>query len=196
MALLSIVNKIARVRFILSMMKGNPYFPSPTPPLATVEVASDTLEEASIAARGSGPDATAVMRLKEEELVVLVKHLAAYVESVANTHGEEAEAIILSSGFEVRRRAMRITADITARATNVPGEINVYHKAVLRSTHEVQLSLDPTDEKNWYTVYRGTRGRVVLTGNAPGRWYYIRARVVTKDGTSPWSEVVSVYLIF
>lgn len=186
--------KLESTRFWITQLTGNANFPSPVPTAATMATGANQLEAAMLVAKGGGPDDTAVMRLKEEALDLLLRQFVAYVENTANANPNAAEAIILSAGLQVRKRYTRNVPEFGAVLTGKPGEIRVQHKAVSYGTFEFQISTDITKEENWVTFYAGTRGRVIKGDLAINTRYYFRVRVTSRDGRSDWSEVRSVYL--
>jgi hypothetical protein len=90
---------------IVTKMRGNtnfpPPYPSPTPSLTDVSTAIKNYQEALVAARGNsgGKAQTAAKNAARKVLKALLKALGLYVDSIANGN----EAIILSSGFKVRK---------------------------------------------------------------------------------------------
>ncbi len=186
-----IPKKITAVRTMVTSMTGNPSFPTPNPPLATITTNVNALEVASIAAAGGGPDDTANMHAKEALLDLSVKLLGAYVEGIANATPITAEAIILSAGMEVKGQNSPSAIDFDVQSTGNPGELKVIRKAVSRGTYEFHMCTDPTNEANWQKIYRGTRGRIVKTGLTSATRYYFRAMAIDKNGESPWSDVKS-----
>ena len=194
-ALLSIIQKIERSRSIGISMTGNPNFPSPNPTVATVTTATNQLEAAALKAKTGTKSDTTVMHDKEDALDLLIKQLAMYVEAIANQNPATAEAVIQSAGFEVRRQATRNVPLFGGWTTGNPGEIQLARKAEKRCTYEFQMCVDVVKEENYKTIHRGTQGHFLVTDLEPGRWYYFRVRVITKDGTGEWSEVIAVYLI-
>jgi hypothetical protein len=195
MTLLSIIQKIARIRLIITKMTGNPYFTSPNPTLAVVATATNNLEAAEIKAKTGGKEDTANMYDKEEILDQLVKQLSVYVESVANNNPATAETVILSSGFEIKSKGTREVLYFTVVPTGNPGEVRLQIKAGNRVVYEFQISIDITNEANWHTFNIGTRSRIVKGELAPNTRYYFRARTLGSTGPSEWSEIRSVYLL-
>jgi hypothetical protein len=194
LALLSVFQKIEKSRHITLMMTGNTNFTSPNPTINLVATTTNQLEALALKAKEGTKSDTANMRAKERELDILLKQLAAYVLGVANANGTTAEAVILSSGFELRAKTTRKSVLFSGKSTKKPGEIALQHEGIGRGTYEFQMCTDLT-KALWETVYRGTRGRFLVTDLPAGAWYYFQGRTITTEGTSEWSDVVAVYLI-
>jgi hypothetical protein len=194
LSLLSIIQKIEKARHIVLMMTGNVNFTSPIPSTTVVATTTNQLEALSLKAKDGNRSDRATVRAKERELDMLLKQMAVYIEGVANMNPNTAEAVILSSGFDIRKNSTRTIPPISGKPTGKPGELKLQCQAVDRGTHEFQMCTDLT-KQDWNTINRGTRGRILVTGLPPGAWYYFRHRTITAQGTSEWSDVIAVYLI-
>jgi hypothetical protein len=191
LALLSVALKIEKARSIVAGMTGNAHFSSPVPALDTVNTLTNELEAAQVAALSGGPEDTAHRNVKERELELALKTLAAYVETVANGHPALAEEIVLSAGMTVKKHTAPVVDDFEVKSTGKPGQIRV------RKRHEpftfviVQMTATPGDESTWKTIRSSSRGRFTMSGLTSGTRYYFRAAVYARDGQRPWTEVKS-----
>ena len=93
---------VARATSIVERMTGNPWFPSPLPPLAVVQPAIDDLFHAhtSTLSRQKG---TVVAR--DEKRAILksrLEQLRAYVEAIATAHLESSASIVESAGMYLK----------------------------------------------------------------------------------------------
>ena len=98
---LSIPEKIARARQIVTAMTGNAHFTTPQPPLSVITAAADELEAAAAdtqAARQTTTTKTTIQNSKEDVLDRVVSQEGGYV--TATSGGDE--AIIQSAGMDVR----------------------------------------------------------------------------------------------
>lgn len=192
---LPIPKKIIRTRFFVTSMAGNPNFTAPSPTLASITIAVNALETASVAALGGGADDTANRHSKEAALDLLLKSLGAYVEGVANTTPANADAIIFSAGMDVKRKGGRTAHEFAVKVTGNPGEVKLTDRGVKRGAHEFQMSTDPNTEASWARIYAGTKGTFTKTGLASGTRYYFRSLVIDKHGTGPWSSVLNTIVL-
>jgi len=193
-ALLSILQKIEKARHIILMMTGNANFPSPVPSMTVLATAANQLEALSLKAKEGTKSDRAALRAKASDVDLLFKQLASHVEGVANANPATAEAVILSSGFDLRKKGPRTVTLFGGKATGKPGEILLQHQGVKRSVYVIEMCTD-LSKANWGTIYEGTRGRFLATDLQPGAWYYFRARTISPNGASEWSDAVAVYLI-
>jgi hypothetical protein len=98
---LSIPEKIARVRQIVSGLAANGRFTAPQPPLAALTAAANELEQAASdvqAIRQEAKTKTRIQSMREDALDKLISQAAGYVTAVSG--GDE--AIIQSAGMDVR----------------------------------------------------------------------------------------------
>src|SRR6266849_3553462 len=101
---LSIPEKIARARQIVTAMTGNVHFATPQPALTLISDAADFLETATTdaqAARQLAKTKTTIQNQKEDILEKAVARTVGYVTAVAAGN----EAIISSAGMDVRAEA-------------------------------------------------------------------------------------------
>jgi hypothetical protein len=188
---LSISEKIAKGRFIVTSMTANPNFITPVPGLESITANVNALETAAIAAAGGGTDETANMHARELTLDLSLKQLAAYVESIANASPLDAGAIILSAGMELKSPKTRIAKGFRVSVTGNPGEIKLATLFVNRATFIFQLCTNTGNENNWQTISQSTRATFVKKGLSSGTRYFFRVAVIDKHGMGTWSNVVS-----
>jgi hypothetical protein len=194
-SLMSVLQKIEKARTIVLLMTGNINFPSPYPTLATITSITNQLDAARLKANSGSKEAATTVHYLEDELDMALKQLAGYVEGIANQNKSTAEEVILSAGMDLRRKYSRSVPEFSAMPTDMPGCVKLVHQGIKRGAHEFQMCTDPSNEANWRTIYMGTSGRFVMTKLTPGVVYYFRARSISKDGPSKWSDVRKVYLI-
>jgi hypothetical protein len=88
----------------VTRMTGNPYFPTPTPNLALIATAIGTLQTSEAAAVSRVKGAAAARNQRRKELVALIEQLRGYVQTVADADEANAQAIIESAGFSLRKK--------------------------------------------------------------------------------------------
>src|SRR5450755_3082681 len=97
-------NVIAQAKAILTAVTANPgYFPSPTPPLATISADIAALEAAESLALTKAKGAVEARDAKQRIVLDDLIHLKAYVQTVANGDPSNAEAIITAATMSVRK---------------------------------------------------------------------------------------------
>ena len=93
--LYSVRDKVTFFRHILEEMTANPLYPTPDVSLAEAKLAIDHFEAAILAAQDGSHTAISLMHDSEKACTLLFRHIASYVNRIAN--GDESK--ILSSGF-------------------------------------------------------------------------------------------------
>jgi hypothetical protein len=185
-------DKVTKARQIVDAMTGNPNYPTPTPTLAAVGTAADTLYDAQQALDGTAIK-TAERNVAEAALDSLMSTLLAYVNTIA---GKDVVKI-LSAGFEVRDPNTKATkldppVELTSSATKVEGEIKVTFKAIKKKTfYVVQVAEDVAGDLNWMYAAESTKATIILEDLVPGQKYRIRVAVANTAGLSGWSEEIS-----
>jgi hypothetical protein len=180
---------IALVRSVITAMTGNPSFPSPTPPLATIRADVDALElaEAAVLVRTRGNK-----EMRDAKLTVVREdyaQLATYVQTIANANPAQAAAIIESAGMSLKKPSLRNTPAFAVRDGLTSGSVTlISKKAGDRASYRRQYSLDG---KTWVDVGVTLKTRATISGLTPGLLYLFQCRVTTKSGPGDWSEVVT-----
>ena len=191
---LSIPDKIAKARQIITALTGNPSFATPTPPLATVTTAIDDLESSHADAQTAKQVAktkTSAQNEREDTADKLMSQLAAYVESV----GGENEELIRSAGMDTRSVAGASTASPTlpsaleASAGDHEGEADLSWDSVSGArSYIIERSPDPPTATSWAHAGVSTKARATIGGLTPGTRYWFRVAAVSTGGQSGWSD--------
>jgi hypothetical protein len=177
-------------RLIVTMMTGNPSFPEPTPPLAEMSAALDTLETREELALKGGKG-----MVKERDVALRQAHnkvtmLRAYVQSVANEEPEKAEAIVHSAGMNAKKPRTRTKPPVEVKHGDAVGRVVLDAKALPQPVqYRWQMS---TDQETWTDVAETFKTKSVVEGLVPATVYAFRLRTVTKSGPSEWSSPVTI----
>ena len=135
--------------------------------------------------------AVAVRDDKRAVLVRLLKQLAGYVQTVADAAVENAGALIQSSGFSVRKTAVRKPRVFDAVQGAATGSAKlVAPSAGARSSYEWEYSSD--GGKTWVTAPVTLQARTLVSGLAVGATVLFRYRPVTKAGEGNWSQPIAL----
>ncbi len=186
-------NKVlALARSTVERMQGNPFFPAPNPPLATLVADIDALDaaEAYVLTRTQG-----AREARTAKLAVLrrdLKQLAAYVQSIADANVEEARAVVESTAFAVKRPSIRTKPAFQVVRGPTPGTVRLLAKwAADRALYGWRYS---TDETTWVSLPDTIQSSTTLSGLAKLTPYFFQNRVTTKDGTGDWGETLAFAL--
>lgn len=190
---LSITEKIAKGRQIVTAMTDNARFANPNPPLAEVTTALDDLEKAFAlvqAARSEVTTKTVGQDNVEAKLDQTLTQLAGYVESVA---GKD-DTVITSAGMETKASPSAPTVPtappgLSATTGEHEGEIYLTWKPVTNArSYIIEFSLDPATANSWTHSGVATAANKTLSSLTSGKRYWFRVAAVGAVGQSGWSE--------
>jgi hypothetical protein len=152
-----------------------------------------TLDEAYKAHQIAKTDArTKASAADDAEIQVdrLLRKLAAYVESIADTD----ETIIASAGMQ--SKALRTTPSIvvapqalSATASDHEGEIDLnWRKVDNAKSYVIQISPDPPTAESWSHAETTTVTNKTIQKLISGKKYWFRVAAIGSLGQSGWSE--------
>jgi hypothetical protein len=175
---------------IATALTNNPSFPSPNPPLATLQadVAALNVAETAVLSRTKG-----AVEARNAKLLVVksdLENLRTYVQTIAHAaNPTNAESIIQSAGMMVRKSTLADKAALAVKAGSVSGTVNLVAKAAAtRASYAWQYS---TDQKTWTTVPPTLKAKTGIAGLTVNTVYYFRVQPLTKTGVEDWSQIVS-----
>jgi len=185
--------KLQTARQIVAAMTNNPNFTSPHPPLPDIISSLSTLDEAYKAHQVAKTDARTKASAADDaeiQLDRLLRKLAAYVESIADTD----ETIIASAGMQTK--SSRTTPSIvvapealSASAGNREGEIDLsWRKVDNAKSYIIQSSADPPSAESWSHAETVTVANKTIQNLTSGKKYWFRVAAVGSLGQSGWSE--------
>ncbi|HET6980121.1 MAG TPA: fibronectin type III domain-containing protein [Pyrinomonadaceae bacterium] len=190
---LSVTDKIAKGRHIVTSLSSNTSFQTPNPPLAEVTSALDELDKAQAAVQAAKSEvATRVLTQDgaETKVTQILTQLAGYVESVAGTD----DALITSIGMETKSsrsapQAPSPPQGLSATASEHEGEIKLSWKAISNArSYTIEASQDPATATSWTHAGVATSASKAITGLTSGKRYWFRVAAIGAGGQSGWSE--------
>jgi hypothetical protein len=171
-------------------MTKSPWFPSPEPPLASVQAAIDDLASAETATHSRRPGSVAVRDEKRRSLEQLLQYLLAHIQATADAHTADAASIIESAGIWVEK-ARSVKAHVfTAKAGRVSGSVDLSVPRTRGAAYERGYSLD--GGTTWVSLPVTVKARTTVTDLALGATVHFRYRTITGDGVGDWSDPVSI----
>ncbi|HEV7232559.1 MAG TPA: hypothetical protein VGO45_14575 [Bacteroidia bacterium] len=185
---------IVNATHYVTSMTGNAHFPNPSPALPAVSAQITALQAAYDLSLTRAKGSVGKMHLELKKLDILLKALAAYVESVANADPDNASIIIKLSGMTEKKPANRGPKIFSAKAGKTPGTALLNCKAQSRAVYVYQETTDPATATSWTTVYTGITAKFLKTGLISGTRYYFRYAVIIKGLQSDWSPVVNLVI--
>ncbi|HMF57845.1 MAG TPA: fibronectin type III domain-containing protein [Pyrinomonadaceae bacterium] len=191
---LSIPEKVARARQIVTALTNNTDFPSPQPTLAQVSAAINDLDTAYTEAQAARQEAkarTSAQNQKEDAVDRAVSRLASYVESASD--GDETK--IKGAGLDTRTVGSSSSDEITAPAAlaatagNHEGEIDLHWDKVSKArSYVIEMSADPPTVTSWQHKAVSLKSQATVEGLTSGTKYWFRVAAVSTNGQSGWSD--------
>jgi hypothetical protein len=183
-------------RAIVNKLTGNLNFPTPNPVLADITDMINDLELHYLAAQYGDLNEKALMRSAKKLLLQNLALLQAYVQTTSNG----GEALILSTGFGVRKDNSKVgelppPANVRAWVPKKGKKIRVSWLGVKgRKSYSVQYSVDPTKEELWANAPKGivTRAFFDIEGLIRGQVFWFRVFSVGAAGISGPSDPAEV----
>jgi len=180
---------IVYAKKVVTAMTGNPSFPTPNPPLATVESDISELDVAEAAVLTRTKGASANRNVKLAIVRSDMEKLKAYVQETADTNPGTAESVIQSAGMSVKKITLHDKAELSVLPGVLPGSVHLVAKAAAhRAAYEWQYSLDG---KTWTSLPATLQAKTVAEGLTSATNYSFRVRPVTKGGEGAWSQIIS-----
>ena len=190
---LSITEKLAKGRQIVTAMTNNASFPTSTPALSDVTARLDELDKAFTSvqtARSEVTSRTTAMDNAEAQLDQALTQLAGFVESVA---GKD-DALITSAGMEIKASPSPPVVPpapdgVGATASDHEGVIELFWKPVLNArSYVIESSTDPASATSWTHAGIATSASKAISNLTSGKRYWFRVATIGAGGQSGWSE--------
>ena len=190
---LSITDKIAKARQIVTAMSNNASFPNPSPPLSEITAIADEVTQAFSMVQAAKSEVTTRVVTQDNAVAKLdqaLTKLAGYVESIA---GKD-DGLITSAGMETKASPSTpsvpgVPQALSANAGEHEGEINLFWKAVPNArSYAVEASNDPAAPASWTHVGIATSASKLIANLTSGKRYWFRVAAVSAGGQSGWSE--------
>jgi len=190
---LTVPEKVAKGRQIVTAMTNNASFANPTPALTDVTARLDQLDKAfgSVqAARSEVSTRVVTQENAEIDLDQILTQLAGYVEAVAGRD----DTVIKSAGMETK--ASRSTPAIAGEPQAVAALVGSHEGVILLSwkpvanakSYTIESSTDPATPASWIHVGIATSASKAINNLTSGKRYWFRVAAISAGGQSGWSE--------
>jgi hypothetical protein len=182
---------IAKARLVRKSIDGNSWFPAPPVDVTiggTFDNHISSLDAAETKALTRVIGAAQARDVEQDVVHGDLRLLLAYVQSVADANPENAETIIISAGFDVKRIGKADKDDLSvkpkkgesgtmkARARKVEGTIaNLW-----------EYTID--DGVNWNELEATSKCSTEITGLTPGDTIIVRHRPILRKGKGTWIQ--------
>lgn len=177
---------IAFTRNVITMMTGNTNYPTPSPTLAVITTSVDALEVAVHDALDGGKIAIATRNAARNELLALLRQLAAYVTGNCNA----TVLTLIGSGFDAVRTPSSVGVlpapqNLRLDYTGMSSELLLrFDRVSNAANYSVQSANSP--DGPWQDQDLSTTTRVTIAGLTPGKVSWVRACANGSEGASEW----------
>jgi len=184
---------IAYAKHVAACLEGNPHLSSPPVPIATLVAHIAEVEAAQVVVRSGLHGAAAARDAKLAVVVGDLERLRNYVQSVARSHAEDAEAVVVSSGMSVKQSAGPSKADFAAKQLAKSGSVRLeVRDPGVEASFDWQWS---TDGVHWADAGRTVHTHLDLHELTPGTVYFFRYRTLTSEGLTDWSDPFKLLVV-
>jgi hypothetical protein len=194
---LTVPAKIQYLRRLATALNGNPDFPDPVPPVATLTAAAEALETAYNDAQAARLVSKAKTVGQDEQTATvdsLVALLASYVD---NASGGDATKIE-SAGFDVRATPTPVgelppPTDLQVAPSEHAGAADVRWQSVRGARAYAIARAADAPSLNWAVIGTSTKKEASLNSMVSGTKYWFRVAAIGTAGQSAWSDPVPLY---
>lgn len=183
---LSCLDKPTKGQSIVESMTVNPYFPAGETGTLLTDLgnASTALRDRNETAENGTSAQRAAARQSEKDWNGVYSEVASYVDGKAIADPANAEAMVLSAGFEVHKKPVPAPVpepaqNFLAVFTGNPGTVRLTWKGVKYArSYKVYMTETPETEGSW-TLLDSVAGRKMLVeGLVSGKRYYFCSQTV------------------
>lgn len=182
---------------VLAQMTGNPVFINPNPPLSALEEAIISYNMALKDVEGGSKVDTVVKNDRRKFLENILQRETDYVQQVSG--GEE--AIILSSGFDVKRKPALIgplpkAMGLFLRTGENKGAIIANCNRVSNARfYEFEYTEMPVTANSFWQKRTSTKHKILIDGLTSGKQYTFRVAGAGSDPSRNWSDEMSSFVL-
>lgn len=177
---------------VITSLTGNVNFPVTTPTVAEITTLTNDYSTALSNAADGGKTLTAIKKEKRLLLIRGMRRLAYFIQA----NGDNNEAIILSTGFDVNKDTQNTTLlpdtptdlrlDYGELSGTADAKANPADYALMYEFRFTEDEYSPT--ARWIYLPLTTSPKTVITGITPGNHICAQIRSVNGKGVSNWSD--------
>ncbi len=176
---------------VQAALANNHYFPLPDPIITAFITALGNYSTAATVAQTRAKGTVAARNAAKVVYVGAYHAMRARVQTRADADPENAEAIITSAGFAVRKTSIRQRQVFAAKYGPVSGTIHLTAPSFgPRAAYEWQSSID--GGKTWVQAPNTLQAKTTFVGLPLVTTVEFRFRVTTKTGMGDWSQPTSI----
>jgi hypothetical protein len=183
---------IFAAKHIAECMDGNPYFPSPPVPIATLHAQVAAAQAAQAATLSRSRETRPARDSKIGDIRVNLDTLRVHVETVANQDAVHGEAIVASAGMYVKGRTGPRKPLVSVKQGPTSGTARVVAR---HPGGNVSFKWECSCDGQQPTRHAESNDASYLfEGLTPGLLYSFRFRVLKKGRLSSWSDAVTLWV--
>jgi len=187
----------SKANHIIDKMNGNPHFADVQPLLAQLREATTTYTAALAKTQSGSKEATALKIKAREALIVLLKQIAARVQTISDGDRN----IILSSGYDVNKKWSKVgplskPTNFKLKQGSNKGSIYLVCDPIAGAGfYQFEYTEGiPTPNSLWHTE-DSTKRKITIAGLISGKQYTFRVAGGGSHLSRIWSEVISSYVL-
>lgn len=182
------------VNAIVTKMTGNVNFTTPNPTLPSITTQVGVVSTAL--SNATNKPTRAVLAVQLRLLMLMMTTLRAYVQTVANVNAETAEAVVLSSGMDVKKITPRQKRIFNVVNTLISGTVKAGCPKVKGGrAYAFQYTSTPEDPKSMISAGILPAAECTVEDLVSGTEYTFYYASITKTGQSDWSDGISIVVM-
>jgi hypothetical protein len=176
---------------LIAALTGNVHVPNPNPSIPTLTGLLATYETTETATKTGTKGTVGARNAAKAALKSGIRAVVACVQQAADADPENAEAIITSTSFSVRKVTARVKAPFAVKQGEVSGTAILEVKSAgTHASYDWGMSVD--GGKTWTELVSTTRTKTTVTALPVGTTVQFRFRSLTPKGQSDWSQPIGL----
>jgi hypothetical protein len=182
---------IAKAKLIRQSMKGNTWFPAPPVALADNGVFDTHIKDLDAAETKALTRVKGAAQERDDKKAIVLNDLhllMAYVQTIADANPKNAEAVVISSGLDVKHEAVHSKDALTVKPKKGESGTMIVTARKIEGTlaNLWEYSLD--GGKTWNDMDATGQGKTNITGLTPGSSIIVRHRPILRKGKGEWIQ--------
>jgi len=182
---------IAKAKLIRTSMNGNAWFPACPVNVTnggTLDLAIQALDTAQTKALTKVKGAVQARNVQYQVVLDYLHQLLAYVQLISNANSASSEAIVISSGYDVKHLGILTKDSLTVKPKKgESGTMIAKAKKIANTVANLwEYSLD--GGKTWIELDATSKGTTEITGLKPGSSIIVNHRPVLRKGKGTWLQ--------
>jgi len=191
------LDMVTKANYIYTCMYNNVNFTDPKPLLADLKTTINNFEMSMVEAISGNKSETAKKNSLRLELEGLLNNLSYYVQ----TNGKNLESILLSSGFDIKKRNAKVgmllkpTHFMVAPGSGT-GSVRVSLKPIVRAMSYIfEYTEMPNTESSVWVAKPSTKTYLIINGLVSGKQYAFKVAGVGSNVSQVFSDIVLSFIL-